>query len=84
MGTPAIAAHILDRLVTAADPRFAVVAVVTRPDEPRGRGLALAQSEVAAVAALRRLPVLKPVKIRTAEFLAEMKSHDPDLIVVAA
>ncbi len=84
MGTPALAAHILDRLASLSDPRFSVVAVVTRPDEPRGRGMALAPSEVGAVAARHNLPALKPVKIRTPEFLAEIKSYDPDLIVVAA
>ena len=84
MGTPALAARILDRLAAAADPRFAVVAVVTRPDEPRGRGLTLLPSEVGAVAARHNLPVLKPVRIRTPEFLAEIKSYDPDLLVVAA
>lgn len=84
MGTPALAAHILDRVATLSDRRFSVVAVVTRPDEPRGRGMALAPSEVGAVAARHNLPVLKPVKIRTPEFLAEIKFYDPDLIVVAA
>ncbi|MHB8383163.1 MAG: methionyl-tRNA formyltransferase [Candidatus Binataceae bacterium] len=84
MGTPALAAHVLDRLAALSDPRFSVVAVVTRPDEPRGRGMTLAPSEVGAVAARRNLPTLKPVKIRTPEFLAEIKACDPDLIVVAA
>ena len=84
MGTPALAAQILERVATQPDPRFSVVAVVTRPDEPRGRGLALAPSEVGAVAARYHLPTLKPTKIRTPEFLAEIKSYDPDLLVVAA
>ncbi len=84
MGTPALAAHILDRLASRADPRFSVVAVVTRPDEPRGRGMALAPSEVGTVAARHKLPALKPVKVRTPEFLVEIKSYDPDLLVVAA
>jgi len=84
MGTPALAAHILDRLITAADRRFRVVAAVTRPDEPRGRGMALAPSEVGAIAERHRIPTLKPVRIKTPEFLAELKSFDPDLLVVAA
>lgn len=84
MGTPALAAHILDRVARLSDPRFRVTAVVTRPDEPRGRGMALAPSEVGAVAARHDLPTLKPAKIRTPEFLAEIKSYDPDLLVVAA
>jgi methionyl-tRNA formyltransferase len=86
MGTPELAAHILDRLAAAAaaDPRFTVVAVVTRPDEPRGRGLTPHPSAVAEVAARSNLPVLKPIKIRSPEFLAQIKSYNPDLIVVAA
>ncbi len=84
MGTPALAAHILDRLVMAADTRFCVEAVVTRPDEPRGRGMTLAPSEVGGVAARHGIPTLKPVRIKTPEFLAELKSFDPDLLVVAA
>ena len=84
MGTPALAAHILDRVVAAADPRFRVVAVVTRPDEPRGRGLALAPSEVGTVAARYNLLTLKPTRIKTPEFLAELKSFEPDLLIVAA
>jgi methionyl-tRNA formyltransferase len=84
MGTPALAAHILERLAAAGDPRYAVAAVVTRPNEPRGRGMTVAASDVGAVAERLHLPVLKPVRIRTSTFLAEIRSFDPDLIVVAA
>ncbi len=93
MGTPALAAHILERLADACSdatrsdfqsPGFEIVGVVTRPDQPRGRGLRLEPSEVGAVAERRGLPVLKPAKIRTAEFLAELLALNPDLLVVAA
>jgi methionyl-tRNA formyltransferase len=84
MGTPALAAHILERMVTAAGADFIVTGVVTRPDQPRKRGLKLEPSEVGAVASRAGLPMLKPVKIRTPEFLAELKSFAPDLLVVAA
>lgn len=83
MGTPALAAHILERLGAERE-RFPIVAVVTRPDQPRGRKLVMEPSEVGAVAARLQFPVLKPVKIRTPEFVAELKSYVPDLIVVAA
>ena len=97
MGTPALAAHILERLAGACgdaartgratagltSPGFAIAGVVTRPDQPRGRGLRLEPSEVGAVAERRGLPLLKPAKIRTAEFLAELRALDPDLLVVA-
>ena len=84
MGTPALAAHILDRLAAASGAMFRVVGAVTRPDQPRGRGLGMEPSEVATVAAKHRIPTLKPAKIRTAEFLNELKAFEPDLIVVAA
>jgi methionyl-tRNA formyltransferase len=84
MGTPALAAHILERLVMASGARFRVVGVITRPDRPRGRGLGTEPSEVGAVAASQKIPTLKPVKIRTPEFLNELKAFEPDLLVVAA
>ncbi len=84
MGTPALAAHILERLVASSGEKFRVTGVVTRPDRPRGRKLAMEPSEVGAAASRHNLPVLKPTKIRTPEFLAELKSFEPDLLVVAA
>ncbi len=84
MGTPELAARILDRLIAAADENYQVVGVVTRPYQPRGRGQKPQPSEVAMVAAQHRIPTLKPTKIRTSEFLAELKAFEPDLLVVAA
>jgi methionyl-tRNA formyltransferase len=84
MGTPALAAHILDRLIAAAGSDFIISGVVSRPDQPRKRGLKLEPSEVGAVAERAGLATLKPTKIRTPEFLAELKSFEPDLLVVAA
>jgi methionyl-tRNA formyltransferase len=84
MGTPALAAHILERLVMPPGASFRVVGVVTRPDRPRGRGLGMEASEVGAVAEKFKIPTLKPVKIRTPEFLSELKAFEPDLLVVAA
>jgi methionyl-tRNA formyltransferase len=84
MGTPALAAHILKRLLEAKEVPARVVAAVTRPDQPRGRGLKPHLSEVAEIADAYGVPVLKPTKIRTAEFLDQLKSYNPDLLVVAA
>src|SRR5271163_5063476 len=84
MGTPALAAHILERLATAPGANSRVVAVVTRPDTPRGRGLGMESSEVGTIATKHKIPTLKPVKIRTPEFLNELKAFEPDLLVVAA
>jgi methionyl-tRNA formyltransferase len=84
MGTPALAARILERLVAASGEHLTVAGVVTRPDQPRRRGLKLEPSEVGAVAERHQLKTLKPLKIRTTEFLEELKALDPDVIVVAA
>lgn len=84
MGTPALAAHILKRLAAEAARGFEIVGVVTRPDQPRGRGLKLEPSEVGAAAEHLGLTILKPAKIRSPEFLAELRGLDPDLLVVAA
>jgi len=90
MGTPALAAHILNRLADACGESrnlgFAceIAGVVTRPDRPRGRGLRLEPSEVGEVAERRGLKLLRPTKIRTAEFLAELRALDPDILVIAA
>ena len=84
MGTPELAAHVLDRLFAASGRNFEVVGIVTRPDQPRGRGQKPQQSEVAAVAEQHGVATLKPTKIRTPEFLAQLKGFEPDLLVVAA
>ena len=84
MGTPQLAAHILTCLIGASGPDFEITGVVTRPDQPRKRELKLEPSEVGAVAARHGIATLKPTKIRTPEFLAELKAFAPDLLVIAA
>lgn len=88
MGTPALAAHILERIAAAcrdaSSAAFTVVGVVTRPDQPRGRGLKLEPSEVGAVAERIGLATLKPAKIRGNDFVNDLQAWNPDLLVVAA
>ncbi|MBV8772670.1 MAG: methionyl-tRNA formyltransferase [Deltaproteobacteria bacterium] len=84
MGTPQLAARILQFLLTAPPELCRVIAVVTRPDQPRGRGLTLASSEVGSLAEARGIPVLKPAKIRASDFVGQLTSFAPDLLVVAA
>lgn len=81
MGTPDFACPGLAALVAGPD---TVVAVVCQPDRPRGRGLALAAPPVKTLALEHGLPVLQPEKVRTPEFLAELRGFAPDAIVVAA
>ena len=81
MGTPDFAVPALKKLLAGPDD---IVAVVTQPDRNRGRGRKLSPSPVKVVAQQHNLPILQPIKIRTVEFLASLKSYRPDLIVVAA
>jgi methionyl-tRNA formyltransferase len=84
MGTPQLAAHILEQLLTAPGGPVRVTGVVTRPDQPRSRGLKLGASEVAIIAEKYTIPLLKPARIRTAEFLDNLNELEPELLIVAA
>lgn len=81
MGTPAFAVASLEALVEAG---CRIVAVVTAPDKPAGRGLQLQQSEVKKYALKQGLPVLQPDKLRDPGFLQQLRSLNADLQVVVA
>ncbi len=83
MGTPALAATSLEALMEAG-PKFEVVATVTQPDQPKGRGLKLQPSPVKEAALRQALPVLQPARARDPLFLEELRGYQPDVIVVAA
>ncbi|HFC97077.1 MAG TPA: methionyl-tRNA formyltransferase [Thermosulfurimonas dismutans] len=80
MGTPEFAVPALRVLLESEE----VVAVVTQPDRPRGRGRRLRPSPVKEVALSAGLPVLEPERLKDPEFLSALKAFSPDLIVVAA
>lgn len=82
MGTSEFAVPSLEALVNAG---HEVVAVVTQPDRPSGRGRAIHESPVKQLAAKLGLPVYQPQKIREQESISQIKSYAPlDVIVVAA
>jgi methionyl-tRNA formyltransferase len=81
MGTPQIAADTLDALCGGPD---RVVGVVTQPDRPAGRGQKAMPSPVRKVAEARAVPVIAAEKIRTPEFLEELRAWQPMIIVVVA
>lgn len=81
MGTPEIAATILEALL-ASD--IEVIAVVTQPDKPKGRGKEMACPEVKKVALEHNLPIYQPVKAKEESFIQEIRSLKPDVIIVAA
>ena len=81
MGTPEFAVPSLQAL---HDSRHQVVAVVTQPDRPRGRGRKLTPPPVKELALESGLKVLQPTAIKTEEFLAELEGFSPDIIAVTA
>ena len=80
MGTPDFAVPSLRAVARRCD----VVAVMTQPDRPRGRGRKIAPSEVAQVADELGLRVWKPETMKSATLMAEIKDLSPDLFAVVA
>lgn len=81
MGTPDFAVASLEALIQSGEQ---VVAVVTVPDKPAGRGQKIHESAVKIFAKQHNIPVLQPVKLRDESFLNELKSYQADLQVVVA
>jgi methionyl-tRNA formyltransferase len=81
LGTPAFAVASLKALVEAG---LQVVAVVTMPDKPAGRGQKMQASPVKQYALEQGIPVLQPEKLKSPEFLAALAAFDAHLQVVVA
>ncbi len=80
MGTPAFAVPSLLACLDVGD----VVAVITQPDKPKGRGQQLAPPPVKEAALERGLPVLQPPKIKNTPFASELAALRPDVCLVTA
>jgi methionyl-tRNA formyltransferase len=80
MGTPEFAVASLQACFDIGE----VVAVVTQPDKPKGRGNAVAISPVKALALERGVAVFQPAKLRTPPFSEELRKLAPDVCVVTA
>lgn len=80
-GTPVFAVAALEAILDAG---FDVPVVLTQPDRPKGRGLALQPSPVKTAAMARGLPVLQPASLKTAETRAPIVAIPLDVLVVAA
>lgn len=81
MGTPEFAVATLRALLLNG---LDVVAVVTVPDKPAGRGQKVTSSAVKLFAGEKGLPVLQPVKLRDPEFIETLKGFNADLFIVVA
>ncbi len=80
-GTPEVAVPSLEALVAS---RHDVVAVITRPDAPAGRGRTLTASPVAEAAEAHGIEVLKPAKPSDPEFMARLRELRPACIPIVA
>ncbi len=81
MGTPDFAVPSLEMLVNEG---YEVVAAVTQPDKPKGRGNKLTAPPVKEFALLHGINVLQPEKIKTPEFIEQIRALNPDLLITAA
>lgn len=80
-GSDDFAAENLRRLI---DEKIAVVACVTQPDRPSGRGLQVIASPIKVIAQEQGIPVLQPEDLKDIKFLGQLKSFDADLFIVIA
>ena len=82
MGTPDFAKESLEALYNA---KYDILAVVTNPDRPKGRGMKMLPSPVKEFAQEKEIKIYQPEKIRkNEEFIKEIKNLNPDVICVVA
>ena len=81
IGTPDFAVASIDALVNAG---ANVVAVVTAPDKPAGRGMHMQSPPVKVYAQEHNIPVLQPEKLKNPEFLTQLSAYHADIQVVVA
>ena len=82
MGTPDFAKESLEAVYNAG---HEVLAVVTNPDRPKGRGMKLVESPVKEFASEKNLKIYQPEKVRkNVEFIEEIRKLEPDVICVVA
>ena len=82
MGTPDFAEKSLEAVYNAG---HEILAVVTNPDRPKGRGMKMVASPVKEFAVLKNLKIYQPEKVRkNVEFIEEIKKLEPDVICVVA
>lgn len=82
MGTPDFARESLEALYNA---NYNILAVVTNPDKPQGRGMKMVSSAVKQFAEEKNIRVYQPLKVKNnIEFINEIKDLNPDVICVVA
>ena len=81
MGTPEFAVASLAKLIAEG---YEIVAVVTAPDKPAGRGQKIQYSQVKQYAIEKSIPILQPEKLRDLQFVEQLKKYNADLFIVVA
>ena len=81
-GTAEFAVPSLEMLVESG--RHEVLAVVTQPDKPQGRGLKVAYSPVKHTALRLGLPILQPKRVRSQSFIIQARELQPEALALAA
>jgi len=81
MGTPDLAATVLDKLIQS---EHEILAVVTQPDKPKGRGKQMQYPPVKELALKYQIPVYQPRRVKEEEFMRVLQDINPECIVVAA
>ncbi len=81
MGTPDFAVPTLQTLV---ENQYNVVAVITAPDKPAGRGQKINQSPVKEYAVAQNIPVLQPTNLKSEAFLDELRRYNANLQIIVA
>lgn len=80
MGTPDFAVPTLEALIE----KHEVLAVVTQPDKPKGRGKKMVFPVIKEKALEHNITVYQPQKVKTPEFVEILKEYQPDIMVVVA
>lgn len=81
MGTPEFAVSSLEILIKSG---FNVVAVITAPDKPAGRGQKIKQSAIKEFAIKQQIKILQPTNLKDSNFISELKALNADLQIVVA
>jgi methionyl-tRNA formyltransferase len=81
MGTPDFAVASLEAVLENG---YSVVAVVTAPDKPAGRGMKLNESAIKQYAVKKEIPVLQPLRLKDPDFIDQLKAFRADVQVVVA
>jgi methionyl-tRNA formyltransferase len=81
LGSPPFAVPVLESLLESG---HEALALVTRPDRPRGRGREVVASELVQLARSRDLRVIQPASTKDPEFVAALRKLEPDVLLVAS